>query len=201
MSQDPHESLRDDVHLLGDILGQTLKERAGEDLLQTVERVRALAKARRQSGPADIDDLGSLLRSMPVSDAVPVARAFSHFLTLANIAEQHHRVRRRREYLRDPSAAPQQGSFKATFMALTDRGVDRAAVHAAVSSLQIGLVLTAHPTTITRRTLAHKQRRIADLLAHEDRQDLTGPERDEVLADLRREITAMWDTDEIRAER
>jgi phosphoenolpyruvate carboxylase len=201
MSQDPHESLRDDVHLLGDILGQTLKERAGEDLLQTVERVRALAKARRQSRPADVDDLGKLLRSMPVADAVPVARAFSHFLTLANIAEQHHRVRRRREYLRDPSAGPQQGSFKATFTGLRDRGIAPAAIHKAVSSLQIGLVLTAHPTTITRRTLAHKQRRIADLLAQEDRPDLTAPERDEVLAGLRREITAMWDTDEIRADR
>src|SRR5829696_8363531 len=131
MSQDPHESLRDDVHLLGDILGQTLKERAGEDLLQTVERVRALAKARRQSGPGDVDDLGSLLRSMPVSDAVPVARAFSHFLTLANIAEQHHRVRRRREYLRDAAAPPQSGSFKATFRELLDRGTGAAELHAA----------------------------------------------------------------------
>jgi len=138
---------------------------------------------------------------MPVEDAVPVARAFSHFLTLANIAEQHHRVRRRREYLRNPAASPQQGSFKATFTALIERGVDPAALQAAVSSLQIGLVLTAHPTTITRRTLAHKQRRIADLLAQEDRPDLTAPEREEVLADLRREITAMWGTDEIRAER
>src|SRR5829696_540413 len=201
MSQDPHEPLRDDVHLLGDILGETLRQRAGEDLLHTVERVRALSKARRLRSSKDVDELGELLRSMPVADAVPVARAFSHFLTLANIAEQHHRVRRRREYLRDPAAPPQSGSFKATFRELLDRGTGAAELHAAVSSLQIGLVLTAHPTTITRRTLAHKQRRIADLLAHEDRQDLTGPERDEVLADLRREITAMWDTDEIRAER
>ncbi len=201
MSLDPHEPLRDDVHLLGDILGETLRERAGEDLLGTVERVRALAKARRQQGHTDVDELGELLRSMPVADAVPVARAFSHFLTLANIAEQHHRVRRRREYLRDPSAPPQQGSFRATFNAMIERGMNPADLHAAVSSLQIGLVLTAHPTTIIRRTLAHKQRRIADLLAEEDRPDLTVPEREEVLADLRREIAAMWGTDEIRAER
>src|SRR5438046_3124420 len=99
MPLDPHEPLRDDVHLLGDILGETLRERAGDDLLRTVERVRALAKARRQHGHTGVDELGELLRSMPVADAVPVARAFSHFLTLANIAEQHHRVRRRREYL------------------------------------------------------------------------------------------------------
>ena len=201
MSQDPHEPLRDDVHLLGDILGETLRQRAGEDLLHTVERVRALSKARRLRSSKDVDELGELLRSMPVADAVPVARAFSHFLTLANIAEQHHRVRRRREYLRDPAAPPQSGSFKATFRELLDRGTSAAELHAAVSSLQIGLVLTAHPTTITRRTLAHKQRRIADLLAQEDRPDLTAPERDDVLAELRREITAMWETDEIRAER
>src|SRR3954465_7177089 len=109
MSLDPPEPLRNDVHLLGDILGETLRERAGEELLQTVERVRALAKARRQQGHKDVDELGELLRSLPVEDALPVARAFSHFLTLANIAEQHHRVRRRREYLRDPAASPQPG--------------------------------------------------------------------------------------------
>jgi len=201
MPQDPHGPLREDVHLLGDILGQTLSEREGDSLLQTVERVRALAKAGRQGRHRDLDELSELLRSMSVEDAVPVARAFSHFLTLANIAEQHHRVRRRREYQRDPSAPPQQGSFSATFAALTSQGIDNTAIHAALTSLQVGLVLTAHPTTITRRTLAHKQRRMAELLAQEDRPDLTAPERDEVLDNLRREITAMWDTDEIRAER
>ncbi|MEO5894083.1 MAG: phosphoenolpyruvate carboxylase [Vicinamibacterales bacterium] len=201
MPQDPHGPLRDDVHLLGDILGRTLAERAGESLLQTVERVRALAKAGRQGRHRDLDELSELLRSMSVEDAVPVARAFSHFLTLANIAEQHHRVRRRREYQRNASAPPQQGSFAATFAALANQGIDKEAIHAAISSMQIGLVLTAHPTTITRRTLAHKQRRIAELLAEEDRPDLTAPERDEVLDNLRREISAMWDTDEIRAER
>jgi phosphoenolpyruvate carboxylase len=201
MPQDPHAPLREDVHLLGDILGRTLRERAGESVLQTVERVRALAKARRQGGDGDLDELSDLLRSMPVEDAVHVARAFSHFLILANIAEQHHRIRRRREYQRSPDAPPQQASFAASFASLTDKGIDKATLHATVSSLQVGLVLTAHPTTITRRTLAHKQRRIAELLAQEDRPDLTVPERDELLENLRREITAMWDTDEIRAER
>src|SRR5215210_4671462 len=114
MPPDQHEPLRDDVRLLGDILGRTLRERAGESLLFTVERVRALAKAGRHGHHRDLDELSELLRSMTVEDAVPVARAFSHFLTLANIAEQHHRVRRRRAYQRDPSAPPQQGSFRAT---------------------------------------------------------------------------------------
>src|SRR5215207_8310136 len=72
MSQDTHEPLRDDVHLLGDLLGRTLSERAGEDLLHTVERVRALAKSRRHRGAKDVDELGELLRSMRVEDSVPV---------------------------------------------------------------------------------------------------------------------------------
>src|SRR5689334_22603877 len=115
--------------------------------------------------------------------AVPVARAFAHFLTLANIAEQHHRVRRRRDYLRDPDHPPQTGSFADVFARLIDAGVSPERLHDAVSSMRIEIVLTAHPTTITRRTLAAKHMRIADALARQDRPDLTAPEREEVLED------------------
>jgi phosphoenolpyruvate carboxylase len=204
MALDPHQPLRADIHLLGDLLGQILRARAGDSLFDTVERVRALAKRGREEGHRE--ELSGLLGSLPVEDAVPVARAFSHFLTLANIAEQHHRVRRRRDYQRDPTAPPQPGSFEDTFGRVLEglgsaTPPDASQLYDAVAALRIELVLTAHPTTITRRTLAHKQRRIAELLAHEDRPDLTSPEREAVLENLRREITAMWDTDEIRAER
>ena len=93
----------------------------------------------------------------------------AHFLTLANIAEQHHRVRRRRDYLRDPARAPQPGSFADTFARLLRAGVSPDALHAAVASMRIELVLTAHPTAITRRTLAAKHVRIAQALERQDR--------------------------------
>ena len=198
---DPHAPLRDDVRRLGELLGETLRERQGQELFDTVERVRALSKAGRGGDARALDQLADLLRSLPVETTVPVARAFSHFLTLANIAEQHHRVRRRRSYQQDASAAPQTGSFDDVFGRLLSQGVSPDALHAAVLSLRIELVLTAHPTAITRRTLTRKHLQIARGLAQDDRTDLTLTERAEITDSLRREIAAAWETDEIRSER
>src|SRR5215212_2830565 len=165
---DPHERLRDDVRMLGGLLGETLRLREGSGLFETVERVRALSKSGRAGSDRDLDALAELLRALPVESAVPVARAFSHFLTLANIAEQHHRVRRRRAYLRDTAAPPQRGSCEETFARLLSAGVAPDALHSATTSLHVELVLTAHPTAITRRTLIQKHLRIADALSRQD---------------------------------
>ncbi len=199
--RDPHERLRDDVRLLGGLLGETLRLREGAALYHIVERVRALSKSGRAGSDRDLDALAELLRALPVESTVPIARAFSHFLTLANIAEHHHRVRRRREYLRDPAAPPQRGSCDETFTRLLAHGTTADALHAATTSLRVELVLTAHPTAITRRTLIQKHLRIAGALAAQDRVDLTAPERDDIVASLRREVLAAWETDEIRARR
>src|SRR3954469_16132601 len=200
-TSDPHERLRDDVRMLGGILGETLRQREGAELYETVERVRALSKSGRAGSDRDLDAVAGLLRELPVESTVPIARAFSHFLTLANIAEQHHRVRRRRAYQHDPSAPPQRGSCEETFARLMEGGVSADDLHAATASLRIELVLTAHPTTITRRTLIQKHLRIAGALARQDRVDITAPERQEIAELLRREIMAAWETDEIRPRR
>jgi phosphoenolpyruvate carboxylase len=200
-TSDPHERLRDDVRMLGGMLGETLRQREGPELYEIVERVRALSKSGRAGSDRDLDAVAGLLRELPVESTVPIARAFSHFLTLANIAEQHHRVRRRRAYLHDPSALPQRGSCEETFARLMQGGVSADALHAATASLRIELVLTAHPTTITRRTLIQKHLRIAGALARQDRNDLTVPERQETSELLRREIMTAWETDEIRPRR
>jgi phosphoenolpyruvate carboxylase len=201
MPDSTDQRLRDDVHLLGDLLGDTLRAQEGEELFEMVERVRALAKSGRAGNDADFDRLAELLATRPTSDALPVARAFSHFLTLANIAEQHHRVRRRRDYQRDPDAPPQQGSFEEVFARLGEQGIDRQRLFESVAALRIELVLTAHPTEVVRRTLLQKYSRIGELLARGDRQDLTIPEQRENVDELRREITAAWETDEVRHER
>ncbi len=198
---DPHKPLRDDVRMLGELLGETLRLREGQSLFDTVERVRALSKSGRSGDDASFETLAKVLADLPVESAVPVARAFSHFLTLANIAEQHHRIRRRRDYQRELSARPQPASCEEAFGRLVQQGVDRERLYATVASLRIELVLTAHPTEIQRRTLIQKHRRIADLLAEEDRPDLTGPERAGVIEELRREITAAWETEEVRPTR
>ena len=196
---DPHQPLHDDVRLLGALLGDTLKAQGGAALFSTVERVRALAKDARR-GAADTAELERVLRSLSVPDALDVARAFAHFLGLANIAEQHHRIRRRRDYQRDASKPPQRGSFADSFERLLAGGIAPATLHEAAAALRVELVLTAHPTEVVRRTLRQKQRRIAELLAVGDRTSLTDPERDARLRALAGEIAATWMTDEVRRE-
>ncbi len=197
---DPHKPLRQDVRLLGELLGDTLRARLGAPFFETVEHVRRLAKATRNA-ESDVQALAAVLGALPVDAAIPLARAFTHFLNLANVAEQHHRIRRRRTYLRDAATPPQRGSCAETFVRLAAGGIPRERIAEAVRTLRIELVLTSHPTEVSRRTLIHKYNRIAALLARRDRADLTLPERDDAETALRREIETAWETDEVRHER
>ena len=123
---DPHAPLRHDVHDLGAMLGDTLREQVGEQLFENVERVRTLAKNARAGSDDDFRELEHLLTELPVDEAFNISRAFAHFLTLANVAEQHHRVRRRRAYQQNPEAAAQRGSFDETFDRLLKAGARHA---------------------------------------------------------------------------
>ena len=198
---DPHAPLRHDVYDLGAVLGDTLREQVGEELFQTVERVRALAKNARAGSDHDFRELEHLLAQLPVDQTLNISRAFAHFLTLANVAEQHHRVRRRRVYQQNPKAEPQRGSFDETFNRLLAAGVTPETLHETICRQQIECVLTAHPTEVIRRTLLRKHNHIAALLARRDTRDLTPFERDETQRALRRDITSCWLTDEIRRTR
>jgi phosphoenolpyruvate carboxylase len=201
MSDDPHAPLRDDVRLLGRLLGDELRLQGSEVLFSCVEQVRQLAKRAAADSADDVTEaLDRLLTSLPVEAMARVARAFATFLRLANIAEQHHRVRRRRKYLRGDEG-PQRGSFEEIFERLAREGVDASAIRDAVRSMRIELVLTAHPTEVMRRTLLVKQRHVAGLLAERDRPGHT-PEEDALLEQaLRRDVAAIWATDELRRER
>ena len=200
MPLDPHQPLRDDVRLLGELLGDTLREQAGDSLFRTVERVRALAKSARAGSDDDFRVLSDELSRLSLDEALLIARAFAHFLHLANIAEQHHRVRRRRAYQRDPSAGPQRGSCEEAFARLLANGLSSDRLHEAVCALHIELVLTAHPTEVARRRIAQKHNRIAGWLARRDRPDLTVLEREEIVDALRREIEGAWATSEVRTQ-
>ena len=206
MPDSTESPLRDDIHLLGDLLGETLRAQEGVALFELVERVRALAKRARgsegaEAGRSSFEELASLLSTLSTETALPTARAFAHFLSLANIAEQHHRVRRRRQYQREADAPPQAGSCDEVFGRLIGLGVSTDRLFQAVSSLRIELVLTAHPTEVARRTLLQNQRRIAGLLAQRDALDLTVSERRAIVDELRREVTTAWETDEVRHQR
>ena len=198
---DPHQALRDDVRLLGELLGRVLEHHEGPELLALVEEVRALSKSAHAGHDDDFDRLADLLRELPMGTAFRVARAFAHFLTLANIAEQHHRVRRRREHARETSARPQRGSYAETCGRLRAAGVSADAILAAARSIRVELVLTAHPTEIVRRTLLQKHHRIAGELATLDGPDLTAAEHEDAVDALQREVASVWQTDEVRHER
>jgi len=144
--------------------------------------------------------LADELARVPLDDVLPIARAFTHFLHLANIAEQHHRIRRRRAYQRDPLAQPQRGSCEDGFQRLLAGGIAPEQLHDAVCGLRIELVLTAHPTEVARRRLVQKHNRIAAALAMRDRPDLTAPEQEEQITAIRREIATAWETSDVRQQ-
>src|SRR5271169_1165154 len=151
--------LRRDVRLLGDLLGRVLVEQEGAGLLEDVEHVRALARAAR--GGARRDELHAAVEALPVERQASVLRAFALYFQLANVAEQHHRVRRRREYAHE-QLVPRE-SLAEAFELL--EGVREGEIEQRVS---LELVLTAHPTEAARRTVLAAHLRVSALLAELD---------------------------------
>ena len=178
MNADPHKPLRDDVRLLGELLGETVKRFAGEEVFDVVERARALAKSGRAGNERAFSELADELARMSLDEALPIARAFAQFLHLANIAEQHHRVRRRRAYQRDPDAPPQRGSCDDSFARLLAAGISPDAL--ARSGLRAADRARADraPDRGRAPALVQKHNRIAAALAARDRPDLTPSERE-----------------------
>ena len=182
--------LRRDVRLLGDLLGRVLVEQEGEPLLEDVERLRALARAAR--GGADEDELTAAVADLPLGRQASVLRAFATYFQLANVAEQQHRIRRRRAYAHEGRRL--DDSLAASFARLA--GVSRQEMEERVS---LRLVLTAHPTEAARRTVLTAHQRIAALLGELD--DPLLARRDAIERELAAEITMLWQTDEVRSKR
>ena len=196
--------LRRDVRLLGRLLGEVLIEQEGQSLFELEERVRRLSIERRR-GPksgrhAAATQLAELLQEMPVGQAEPVLRAFSTYFRLVNLAEQHHRIRRAHEHAIGLKG-PQRGSLEAVLMSLRQSGVPASRVREMLLSMRVTLTLTAHPTQAARRTVLEKTYRLARLLEERDRCHLTPREKADTHAAMREEITALWQTDELRRER
>ncbi len=199
-TNDPHAPLRDDVRLLGHLLGDTLREQEGQVFFDKVEHIRRLAKQARDGNNDARAELTRVLSGLSDAELLPVTRAFTQFLNLANIAEQYHRVRRRRAHQWRTDEPPQPGSVRELFAVLAERHCGKDEILAAVDSLSIELVLTAHPTEVSRRTLIQKYDAITESLERLDR-GLTPVERTQELGVLRRHVIAAWSTDEIRQSR
>lgn len=198
MSATGEHALRANVRLLGDLLGGVLVEQEGEQFLQLVERIRARArKVRRGSGRQD--DLAALVGGLDVAEQGSVLRAFALFFQLANIAEQHHRLRRRRQYEHE-GRVPRE-SLQDAVERLRAAGVADVALVTALGAASVLPVVTAHPTEATRRTVLTAHRRVAALLRELDDPVLPPTRAREVEEALAEEITILWQTDEISARR
>ena len=192
--------LREDVRLLGNLLGDTLKQHAGQDLFNQVEQIRALAKGARDGQIEAEKQLEQLLSSLEDEEILPLTRAFTHFLNFANIAEQYHVVRSRRQSEFDDSA-PSPNPLDHLFQKFQQHDISAETLFQQICELNIELVLTAHPTEVSRRTLIQKYDGINACLSAFDQQKLTPRERQAVLEELKQLISSAWQTDEIRQHR
>ena len=198
INTDPHAALRDDVRLMGSLLGDTLRQQVGQALYDKVEAIRVLGKQACEGDAQANQQLNQVLAALNDDELLPVTRAFTQFLNLANIAEQYHRIRRHRAWERLETPSAQAGSIRELFPRLAAQGMSPEQLWYSVQQLDIELVLTAHPTEVSRRTLIQKYDNIADSLEKLDYVDLTPIERQHELAKLKHHIVAAWRTDEIR---
>jgi phosphoenolpyruvate carboxylase len=174
-----------------------LVEQEGEDLLGAEERIRHLSRAARAGAPRD--ELRAAVRALDVDQQGLVLRAFALYFQLANLAEQHHRLRRRRQYEHE-ERVPRE-SLAEAFARLDEAGVTREHLEETAAQISLELVLTAHPTEATRRTFLAAHLRLADYLSELDDPTLPSSRRQEIEAGLAEEITALWQTDEVREQR
>ena len=196
--------LRRDVRSLGMLLGQVLREQAGDELFAEVEELRQIAIRRREADPQTggsepfVAALGSA-HSLDLVQAYRLARAFAFYFELINLAETNHRKRRRLSL--QLSGEAQRGSLRGTLRAMRAAGISGEEALNWLGSISIVPVFTAHPTEVARRVVMFKRRRIADLLEQLDRIPLSDEQLELFEESLAAEITALWETDEVRTRR
>ncbi len=192
-----HPALRDNVRLLGGLLGQNIQEHLGQEFLDKLEAIRAAAKIDRNEQTGDASpELVRLLTGLGDEEIVSVARAFNQFLNLANIAEQYHGVRRNRTDQEEGIEA-----FDDLFDRLKKAKKSDQDLAGLLEGMKIEFVLTAHPTEVTRRTLIMKYEAITACLAKQDRPDLSDQEKSRIRDKLNRLVCEAWHSDEIRHDR
>src|SRR5450631_778217 len=188
-------ALREDVHALGDLIGETLRDQGGEEFFELVEGDR-LAAIRRREGDADgAAELLQRTTGRSPSEATDLTRAFSIWFMAVNTAEKAHRVRRRREYLSDSSTS-QPGGIADCVARLQRSGVSLEEALQLIGQMSIEPVFTAHPTESTRRTILRKQQHLAHDLLDRTNPTCTRAELDMLWARVRLEVTSIWQTEE-----
>ncbi len=192
-----------DVRLLGGLLGDVLREQGGPALLETVEQIRALAKAARETAGADSaeDQLQALLGGMTFTEALPVLKAFTTWFQLVNLAEQKEVARVNRRRAAKAGSRPRSESVHDAIRTLAERQVSADRLRAMLSQLSIQLVFTAHPTEARRLSIQNKLSRVNVAMDALERPFLSEAERAGIDEDIAADIEVLWQTDEVRQRR
>ncbi len=193
-------ALREDVHRLGELVGELVREQCGEALFDLVEAVRKTAIARREGDGAAQVELARLLQGLDADVARDFIRAFSTYFQMVNTAEKVHRIRRRNAYLRDPNQL-QPGGFEAALVELKSHGIGTERLAELLEQIRIQPVFTAHPTEPTRRTILRKEQNIVRRLIELLNPSLTPHDQVTAMARIQLEMTTGWQTEEHPGER
>lgn len=191
--------LREDVHMLGALVGEVIREQGGDALFEAVEQDRQAAIARRDGSAEGALELATRTRDVPAAQARDLVRAFSLWFEMVNMAEKVHRIRRRRQYLNEGTTQP--GGIIEALTKLKAQGLGLDEIRRLMIEIWIEPVFTAHPTESTRRTILRKQQRIAQLLLGRLGLSRTAAETRTIWDRIRGEITAGWQTAENSRER
>ncbi|MDI3490800.1 MAG: phosphoenolpyruvate carboxylase [Thauera sp.] len=195
MTQDKDAPLREDIRLLGRLLGDTVRDQQGAAAFELIERIRQNSvRFRRDDDIVARRELEDMLDALSRDQTIQVVRAFSYFSHLANIAEDQHHIRRSRAHL-IAGSAPREGSLAhALDAALASGTTDAAGLVDFFDSARVSPVLTAHPTEVQRKSILNCETVIARLLDERDRMQLTPEESEANLEALRRAVLTLWQT-------
>lgn len=191
--------LSTDIHLLGDTLGRVIREQSGINLFELVEHVRVLTKVRRRDTNSEIDtNISALVHDLAIDNAEVLARAYTTYFELINVAETNHRIRVTREREREAHPDPLNKSIAAAVEEMWDGGVREDEMQVLLDRLHIELVFTAHPTEAKRRTVLSKLQRISSILYDLETRDILPREKTIHQQTLHAEVTNLWLTDRTR---
>src|SRR3954466_9219276 len=193
------EPMREDIRLLGAILGDTVREQNGEAVFDLIERARVESFRVRRS-EIDRAELAGLFDGIEIHQALPVIRAFTPSALLANVAEDIHRERRRAVHVA-AGEPPQNSSLASTYLKLESADLDSATVADALTGALVSPVITAHPTETRRRTVFDTQHRITELMRLRSAGHTETEDGRDINLELRRHIFTLWQTALIRLSR
>ena len=189
--------LREDIRLLGRILGDTVRDQEGDAVFDLVERIRTTSiRFHRDEDRQARRELETILDDMSTAETVRIVRAFSYFSHLANIAEDQNNIRQMRT--QRAGAASAAGTLAGAVTRARDAGIDVAALRRFFGQALVSPVLTAHPTEVRRKSTIDREMEIAALLDRRERIQLTAEESDAGDEQLRRAILTLWQTNLLR---